>query len=340
MPTYRAGRWSVVHGLRIMLLAALVGPVGTTAAPAQVASLSELISSVVGVKTSINPDGRTAATLGRAREGSGIVLDDAGLVLTIGYLMVEAETAEIRTSAGRTVPASVIGYDAETGFGLLRAIVPLEVRPMPVGRSAELKEGDAVLIASFGGAGMITPAQVVSKRPFAGNWEYLLEEAIFTSPLHPEWSGAALINRAGKLVAVGSLVVGDARGAGNRSPGNMFVPVDLLPPILGDLIASGRTSGPGRPWLGVSINGTSGGLIVERITPESPAKAADLQPGDVIVGVNGEKPKDLADFYRKVWVQGGAGSVIPLNLLRNNEVRRVEVRSMNRLDHLKLKSSL
>jgi S1-C subfamily serine protease len=211
---------------------------------------------------------------------------------------------------------------------------------MAIGRSAELKESDAVLIASFGGTGMITPAQVVSKRPFAGTWEYLLDEAIFTTPPHPEWSGAALINRAGKLVAVGSLIVGDARGSGGRSPGNMFVPVDLLPPILGDLIASGRASGPGRPWLGVSADETSGRLIVERITPDSPAKAADLKPGDIIVGVNGEKATDLADFYRKVWRQGSAGSVIPLDLLRNNEVRRVEVRSMNRLDHLKLKSTL
>ncbi len=340
MPTHPVSRWAVTCWLRTLLLIVLVVPLGSTLAPAQTASLNELVASVVGIKTSINPDGRTAGSLGREREGSGIVLDDAGLVLTIGYLMVEAQTAEIRTSSGRTVPASVVGYDAETGFGLLRAILPLELRPMAIGRSAELKEGDAVLIASFGGTGMITPAHVVSKRQFAGDWEYLLDEAIFTSPPHPEWSGAALINRAGRLVGVGSLIVGDARGTGERSPGNMFVPVDLLPPILGDLIATGRVSGPGRPWLGVAANETSRGLVVERVTPDSPAKAANLQPGDVIVSVNGEKPKDLADFYRKVWMQGSAGSAIPLDLLRNNEVRRVEVQSMNRLDHLKLKPNL
>ncbi len=340
MPTHRDSPWSVSRWLRTLLLMVLVVSPGSTSAPAQTASLNELVASVVGIKTSIIPDGRTAGTLGREREGSGIALDDAGLVLTIGYLMVEAQTAEITTSSGRTVPASVVGYDAETGFGLLRAILPLELKPMSIGRSAELKEGDAVLIASFGGTGMITPAHVVSKRPFAGNWEYLLDEAIFTSPPHPEWSGAALINRAGKLVAVGSLIVGDASGTGGSSPGNMFVPIDLLPPILGDLIATGRASGPGRPWLGVSANESPSGLVVERVTPDSPAKAADLRPGDIIVGVNGDKPRDLADFYRKVWMQGSAGSAIPLDLLRNDEVRRVEVRSMNRLDHLKLKPDL
>ena len=340
MPTYHTSCRAVIHGFRILLLTAVVIPVGSTAASAQAASLNELVASVVGIKTSINPDGRTAGSLGREREGSGIILDDAGLVLTIGYLMVEAQTAEVRTSTGRTVPASVVGYDAETGFGLLRAILPLGLRPIAIGRSSEIKEGDAVLVASFGGAGMVTPADVVSKRQFAGNWEYLLDEAIFTSPPHPEWSGAALINRAGKLVGVGSLIVGDAGGAGTRSPGNMFVPVDLLPPILGDLIANGRATGPGRPWLGVAANETHEGLVVERVTPDSPAKAADLQPGDTIVGVNGRKPRDLSDFYRNIWMQGHAGSVISLDVRRSNEVRRVDVRSMHRLDHLKLKPAL
>ncbi len=340
MSTHRVSPWSVVHWLRTLLLVVLIAPIGSTVAPAQTASLDELVASVVGIKTSINPDSRTANSLGRQREGSGIVIDDTGLVLTIGYLMVEAHTVEVRTSSGRTVPASVVGYDAESGFGLVRAIVPLNLRPMAFGRSAELKEGDAVLIASFGSTEMITPARVVSKRQFAGNWEYLLDEAVFTSPPHPEWSGAALINRAGKLVGVGSLIVGNASGTGDRSPGNMFVPLDQLPPILGDLIATGRVSGPGRPWLGVAANEAPEGLIVERVTPDSPATAANLQPGDIIVGVNGDRPNDLADFYRKVWRQGSAGSVVPLDVLRNNEVRRVEVRSMNRLDHLRLKSSL
>lgn len=308
------------------------------AAAAQSRSLDALVAAVVRVKTHIEPDGRTVAALGREREGSGVVIDGEGLVLTIGYLMVEARSAEIGTNDGRTVPATIVGYDHETGFGLLRALVPLKLAPMAIGRSAELKERDPVLVASFGGADMVAPARVAAKREFAGGWEYLLDEAIFTVPPHPAWSGAALIGRDGRLVGVGSLIVGDA--GGDRTPGNMFVPIDRLQPILGDLVAQGRVSGPARPWLGVTANEVDGALVIARVTPASPAERAGLQPGETIARVGGERPRSLADFYRKLWAQGPAGVVVPLELARKDEVRRVDVRSMDRLDHLRLKSSL
>jgi S1-C subfamily serine protease len=302
-------------------------------------SLEDLVSAVVRLKTFIHPDGRTVENLGREREGSGIVIDNDGLVLTIGYLMVEAHAAEVVTNAGRTIPANVVGYDHETGFGLLRAIEPLRLKPLALGKSAELKDRDPVLVASFGGTGMVAPVHVVAKREFAGSWEYLLDEAIFTAPPHPAWSGAALISREGKLVGVGSLIVGDASGAGGENPGNMFVPIDRLPPILGDLIADGRGAGAPRPWLGVTTNELHGRLFVTRVTPGGPAEQAGLQRGDIIVGVKGEKPTSMADLYRKVWALGSAGVAVPLEVLQNNEVRRLEVKSMNRLDHLKLKST-
>jgi serine protease Do len=294
---------------------------------------------VVQIKTHINPEGRTVEGLGREREGSGIVIDSDGLVLTIGYLMVEAYAAEIVDNSGRTVPANIVGYDHESGFGLLRSIEPLKLKPMLLGRSADIKEHDPVLVASFGGAAMVAAAYVVAKREFAGSWEYLLDEALFTAPPHPAWSGAALISRDGKLVGVGSLIVGDAAGAGDKAPGNMFVPIDRLSPILGDLISAGRTTGPGRPWLGLNTDELRGRLFVSRVTPGGPAEKAGLRRGDVIVGVNGEPPKNLADFYRKVWAQGGAGVSIPLDVLQDSQVRRVDVTSANRLDHLKLKST-
>jgi S1-C subfamily serine protease len=321
----------------IVIAASFLLPFAT---PARAASLEELVSAVVRVKTFINPDGRTIESLGREREGSGIVIDEDGLVLTIGYLMVEAHAAEIVTSAGRTVPAEIVGYDHETGFGLLRATVPLKVKPLALGKSADVKEHDPVLVASFGGTDTVQPAYVVGKREFAGNWEYLLDEAIFTTPPHTAWSGAALISREGKLIGVGSLIVGDAAGRGDPNPGNMFVPIDRLPPILGDLLADGRVSGAGRPWLGVTAEDARGRLMVARVTPGGPADRAGLQRGDVIVGVAGDAPRGLADFYRKVWAQGGAGATVPLDVLHDGDKRRVDVRSINRLDHLKLKSTL
>jgi S1-C subfamily serine protease len=332
----RPGLWSWTRSLLVASVAVLLI---VSAAAAQNAWVEELAAAVVRIKTHINPEGRTIEGLGREREGSGVLIDSDGLVLTIGYLIVEAYAAEIVTNEGRTVPASVVGYDHESGFGLLRTLEPLKLKPMALGKSSEVKERDPVLIASFGGAAMVAPAYVVAKREFAGSWEYMLDDALFTSPPHPAWSGAALIDRAGKLVGIGSLIVGDAIGGGDKTPGNMFVPIDRLPPILADLIASGRISGPGRPWLGLNAEELRGRLFVSRVTPGGPADKAGVKRGDVIVGVKGEPPKSLADFYRKVWAQGDAGVSVPLEVLQDSQVRRLDVKSINRLDHLKLKSS-
>jgi S1-C subfamily serine protease len=221
----------------------------------------------------------------------------------------------------------------------LRTIEPLKLKPLALGKSAEVKEGDPVLVASFGGVDMVAPAYIVARREFAGSWEYLLDDALFTAPPHPAWSGAALISREGRLVGVGSLIVGDATRAGEKSPGNMFVPIDLLAPILGELLAGGRVSGPGRPWLGINAEELHGRLFVSRVTPGSPAEDAGIRRGDLIVGVSGEQPRTLGDFYRKVWARGAAGVTVPLDVLQESQIRRIEVKSMNRLDHLKLRST-
>jgi serine protease Do len=309
------------------------------APPVHANTLDEMVAAVVRIKTFINPDGNSVSNLGREREGSGIVIDENGLVLTIGYLMVEAHAAELITNAGRTVPASIVGYDHETGFGLLRAIEPLKIKPLPFGKSADVKEQDPELVASFGGSDMVLPVHVVSRREFTGSWEYLIDSAIFTSPPHPAWSGAALINREGKLVGVGSLIVGDAGGEQKQSPGNMFVPIDILLPVMADLLANGRISGPGRPWLGVNAQELHGSLIVGRVTPGSPAEKSGLRRGDVIVGIDGERTRTLGDFYRRLWATGAAGVAVPLDVLSGGERRRIEVQSINRLDSLKLKST-
>ena len=320
-----------------MLLAALAGQ--PSAARAQPASMEDLVGAVVRIKTFINPDGSSVSNLGRERDGSGIVIDENGLVLTIGYLMVEAHAAEVITNGGRTVPASVVGYDHETGFGLLRTIEPLKVKALPIGKAADLKEGDPVLVASFGGMGMVAPVRVVSRRIFAGSWEYLIEQAIFTAPPHPAWSGAALINREGKLVGVGSLIVGDATGSKDNSPGNMFVPIDILMPVFGDLLANGRASGPGKPWLGVNTDEMGGRLVVSRVTPQSPADKAGIRRGDTVVGIAGEATATMPDFYRKLWSLGSAGVTVPLDVIQGGASRRIDIPSVHRLDHLKLKST-
>ncbi len=322
-----------------MLCAAGLAMAAVAPVQAQAPSLDELVSAVVRIKTFINPDGRSVQNLGRERDGSGIIIDESGLILTIGYLMVEAHAAEVVTNAGRTVPATVVGYDHETGFGLLRTLEPLKLKPLMIGKSADVKENDPVLVSSFGGVNMLAPVHVVSRRVFAGSWEYLIDSAIYTSPPHPAWSGAALISREGKLVGVGSLILGDTTGQKDGKPGNMFVPIDLLLPILGDLLADGRASAPAKPWLGVNADEVAGRLLVSRVTPQSPAEKAGIKRGDVVAGIGGEELKTLPEFYRKLWSSGAAGVTIPLDVVQSGEKRRLDIPSANRLDHLKLKST-
>ena len=272
---------NVLTALAFSLVSVIALSSGDHAAQAQASTktLEDLVSAVVRVKTFVNPDGRTVATLGREREGTGVVIGSDGLVVTIGYLMLEAHAVEVATSDGHTVSADVVGYDHETGFGLLKAAAPLKVRPMALGKSTDLKEKDPVLVASFGGPENVSAAHVAARREFAGSWEYLLEQAIFTSPPHAAWSGAALINREGKLVGVGSLIVGDATGRKDGTPGNMFVPIDRLPPILAELMSDGRVSAPARPWLGLTTEEAGSRLVVARVAPGGPAEKAGMREG-------------------------------------------------------------
>ncbi len=290
--------------------------------------------SVVRVRVKAVPDARSRATLGPEREGTGIVIDSSGLILTIGYLIQEAETVQVNAVDGRTLPASVVAYDYSTGFGLLRAVKAPPIRPIAFGDSAKVSDSEPVLIVGFDG---VAPAFVVSRRPFAGYWEYLLDEAIYTAPATVNWQGAALINKEGKLLGVGSLVVGDATGARNQLPGNLFVPIDLLKPILGDLIAQGKSPHKPRPWLGVNTQDLQGKLIVTRVSPDSPAERAGLASGDIIVGVRGETIKNQADFYRRLWASGDAGAEVVLDVLKGTEVKKLGVRSIDRDTYLRPK---
>ena len=297
----------------------------------------KFFSAIVKVKARALPDARSAATLGSEREGSGVVIDKDGLIVTIGYLIVEADEVSVTDDHGHVLPASVVGYDHATGLALLRPIAPLAASPLPLGDSTKLEESDAVLIVNYAGRGEARMAYVVSRRIFTGNWEYLLERAIFTSPPILNWSGAALVDKNGALLGLGSLILRDATDGDPHLPGNMFVPIDVLKPILSDLVKSGRRAGPARPWLGVSADEVQGRLLVTRVSPEGPADRAGVQAGDIILGVGGDAVHTQAEFYRKVWSRGAAGSEIPLRVLQDSEVRDLKLRSIDRLDYFKQK---
>ncbi len=301
--------------------------------------LQEAAAAVVAVRTKALGNARSAASLGTDRAGSGVLIAPSGLVLTIGYLILEADQVEVTDSGGRSVPASVVAYDHATGFGLLRPFAPLSPKPVPLGDSTRLEQLDRVMIAS-GGEGGVSVATVVSRRPFAGYWEYLIDGAIFTAPPRLDHSGAALINREGELVGIGSLLVMDAMTPGERLPGNMFVPVDLLKPILAELIETGRQKAGRRPWIGVSAIEDDGRLKVMRVSADGPAEKAGIEPGDIILTVGGERFRDLADFYRKLWAAGEPGVEVGITVLQGAELRTLRVRSIDRFEFIRRKPTI
>lgn len=290
--------------------------------------------SVVKVRSTAVANARSASTLGQQREGTGVVIDSKGLVMTIGYLITEAEKVELSTTDGKVFPATVVGTDHATGLGLVKALTPLPIKPVDLGESSAAAERELVLIVGFDG---VAPAYIVSKRPFVGYWEYLLDEAIYTAPATVNWQGAALLSRDGKLLGIGSLVVGDAMGKRTNVPGNMFVPIDVLKPVLGDFIANGRSTAKSRPWIGINTQEVQGNLIVTRVSPESPADDAGVKAGDVIVGIRGQQIKGQADFYNKLWGSGDAGVEIVVDVLKGNRIQNHSIKSLDRQQYLRPK---
>ena len=298
--------------------------------------IDRTLGAVLKLHADIPQDAFTAHTLGTEREGSGVVIDDDGLVLTIGYLVTEASQVTLTTNEGAAVAAEPLAYDHESGLGMVRALGPLGASPVPIGESASFAEGDRCVVASFGGYDHAIAARVVSKREFAGAWEYMLDEAIFTAPLHPYWGGAALLDSAGRLVGIGSLFTEEAIEGDRMRQGNMFVPIDLLAPIRRAMETTGRSGRPSRPWLGMHTAEADDRLIVTGVSPDTPADKGGVHPGDIVLGVDGVAVKGLAHMYRTVWDSGAAGGQIRFTLLRDDDVITLRIRSGDRYDFLDL----
>ncbi len=294
--------------------------------------IEKLLPSIVALRSSIPEDAFTASTLGTIREGSGVVIRDNGLVLTIGYLITEADEVWLTRNDGKVVPAHALAFDQETGFGLVQALGPLDVPALQIGDATATQLGDAVVLAD--GLGNAVSSKIVAKQEFAGYWEYLLDEAIFISPAHPSWGGAALIDENGKLLGIGSLRLQMSQG-GKVADINMVVPINLLAPILDDLLNRGQIDKPPRPWLGAFSAENNGEVVVMNVAAGGPAAEAGLRPGDIISEIRDAEVDGLADFYRQVWKSGPAGAEIPMRVLRDGREAWLRVKSADRGSFLK-----
>ncbi len=296
--------------------------------------LDAALDAVVMLRAEVPEDAFTAGILGTERIGNGVIIREDGLILTIGYLTTEASAIWITAKSGRVMQGHPLAYDQATGFGLVMPLGRLEVKPMTRGSSASLMVGDDAFFLGHGGRAHALRTKVVGKREFAGYWEYVLDEAIFTAPAHPQWGGGALVGENGLLLGIGSLLVQEAL-AGDEVQGNMVVPVELLAPILDDLLATGQPKRPPRPWLGMYVTEFKGHLVVGGLADEGPAESAGVKLGDIVAEVAGERVTGLAQLFRRVWSMGDAGADVPLVLQRDRKRLEFRLRSADRNDFLK-----
>lgn len=292
--------------------------------------LGRALSSIVSLHAEIPEESFTAGILGTERAGNGIVIRESGLILTIGYLVAEAETVWITGQDGAATQGHLVAYDFETGFGLVQANTGLDLPALEFGSASNLTVGSSVVVAGHGGPRHALCAALIGKREFAGYWEYVLDEALFTVPAHPNWGGTALLDEDGRLCGVGSLFVQNARGGEQHAEGNMSVPIDLLPPILDDLVVSGRASTPPRPWLGVYAAEAQDKIVIIGLVENGPAHKAGVVPGDVVLNVGGAPVGDLPDFFRTIWEVGPAGATVTLGVWRDGSVHEIPVGSADR----------
>jgi S1-C subfamily serine protease len=306
--------------------------------------LDDALGAVVGIRALVPSDAFTAEILGTERVGHGALIRKDGIVLTIGYLITEAETIWISLSGGRTVPGHVLGYDQETGFGLVQALAHLDVPALPLGRSSETEVGMRVVVAGSGGRSRSVAATIIAKQEYAGYWEYLIEEAIYTAPAHPFWGGTALIGPTGELLGIGSLQI-QAVSTDPAQPlphrqrqsddANMIVPIDLLKPIFDDLATIGRPNRPARPWLGLYATEIGNSVALLGVGARGPAHDAGLREGDIVLAVTGNPVTSLAELFRGIWALGDAGVEVPLTINREGRTFEVSVRSADRRSLLK-----
>jgi len=287
----------------LLVLCALWLGVGSSIAEP---TADQFATALVSIESTINPDGRTVALLGDNRSGTGVMIDSHGLIVTVGYLLLEASEVRISFYNGVQVPATVVAIDAQSGLALVQVAegyageLP-DITPVKLGQSALVVKDDRVIVLPANGLEAAASVRIHSAREFSAPWEYLLENALYTMPPVRNFSGAALINREAELIGIGTLALQNITDSDDGTvPGNLFIPVDLLTSRLGTMLTQSvkQVEPSDRAWLGLMVDEM---LSVTRVLDASPAMEAGIQAGDIILGINDNHVVSRANLYRSLW---------------------------------------
>jgi S1-C subfamily serine protease len=323
----------------VLLLLALLVPAASLAAPNEPPSpivpansdkapahLQKIIPAVVGIHSKIPLDRPSVLTLGPLRWGSGVIYDPQGYILTVGYIVSDAAEIQVSLQDGRTVPARLVGVDAQSGIGVIKMEGEGPWPAAPLGDSTRAAVGDttATLGVDSDKKLVVTQGSIQEIKRFAGYWEYMIDRALIVAPYNPSFGGSPLVNGRGEVIGVTSLRLGETPQV------NLAIPIEYFIAVREELLAKGGLpSRPPRPWIGVYTVPTPQGLIVAGGSPTGPAAEAGFQRGDVIVRLNGQSVEGQEDFYQKLW-QTKVGDEIAIVVLRENKFEILKLKTVDR----------
>jgi S1-C subfamily serine protease len=297
---------------------------------ASVELVKHLLSSVVHIHTEVPSAHPSTRILGDERMGTGTVVDPSGLILTVNYVVMGGETIQVTLARGRALRAEIVAQDFEVGLALLR-VKRQGLPAAPVTASESLTRGDPVF--ALGSTGprerRVAGGLVTYLGEFEAYWEYLLDRGIVSSAANPGFGGGPLFTLSGKMVGVVSLNLNEIA----RS--SLAIPVECYLRNQEEFVRFGRVvSRPQRAWLGVFAHVLEEGVVVAGLVPNGPGARSGIQEGDLIVSLDAREVPTRKDLYLSLW-RHAPGEKMTLEVMRDNQVRRLSVTAGDRADFYK-----
>jgi len=288
---------------------------------AAVGLIERVLPATVHIEARIPETHPSTRILGSERMGSGTIIDAAGLVLTVNYVVLGAEQVKVTMIDQRAYVAEVVRTDFASGLALVR--IPEErLTALTLRHTSDVALGEeCFVVASVGeGSARIANGAISYLGPFDANWEYVLERAIMTTAMNPGLGGGPLCDPLGRVLGVVSLNLNEI---GRFS---LAVPSDYYLDARDDFVDGRRPAVGARAWLGLFCYSVKEHVVIQGLLPGGPGEQAGLKAGDVILAIDGEDVGDRRSLYRRLWTHP-AGDPVTLKIFRGRETKTVTVAS-------------